>query len=240
MSTVHHCQAREFPPEWQFREEQQIISAFATVNPQASTASDIPDTESILQGEVLNEVLQNVTTMRDILPSPVRRIVASLSFEPCHDDITGITDALAAMPPPSAIDTLDDVDKPDTVPAPVLPVIFVSDSDDTYQPSDVEPDDASPVVSQASAMADAHQSVVIISSVASTTSVVPVITGSSSFTPPRVVRGSVNKPHPRRRPPPRALPPGVGIGRKDIRSEFFADLEASLWPPVATPNRQSC
>ena len=59
---------------------------------------------------------------------------------------------------------------------------FGRECDDTNQPTDVEPDDASPVVSQASAMADAHQSVVIISSVASTTSVVPVVTGSSSFT----------------------------------------------------------
>ena len=160
------------------------------------------------------------------MTAPVRRIVAPLSFELCHDDIT------AVMPPPSAIDTLEDVDKPDTVPAPVLPVILVSDSDDTSQPTDVEPDDASPVVSQASAMADAHQSVVIISSVASTTSVVPVVTGSSSITPARVVPGRVNKPHPRRRLPPRTLPPGMGIGRKDIRSEFFADLEASMWPPI--------
>ena len=48
---------------------------------------------------------------------------------------------------------------------------FGGESDDTSQPTDVEPDDASPVVSQASAMADAHQSVVIISSVASTISV---------------------------------------------------------------------
>ena len=60
---------------------------------------------------------------------------------------------------------------------------FGRECDVTNQPTDVEPDDASPVVSQASAMADAHQSVVIISSVASTTSVVPVVTGSSSFTP---------------------------------------------------------
>ena len=59
---------------------------------------------------------------------------------------------------------------------------FGRECDDTNQPTDVEPDDASSVVSQASAMADAHQSVVIISSVASTTSVVPVVTGSSSFT----------------------------------------------------------
>ena len=144
MSTAHQCQAREFPPEWQFREEQRIISAFATVNTPAYAASDVPDTESILQGEAVTEVLQNVTTMRDILPSPVRRIVleeygftpqapvalgappepdsattatapapvmvapvrhivAPLSFEPCHDDITGIIDALAAMPPPSAV-----------------------------------------------------------------------------------------------------------------------------------------
>ena len=109
---------------------------------------------------------------------------------------------------------------------------LLRECDDTNQPTDVEPDDASPVVSQASAMADAHQSVVIISSVASTTSVVPVVTGSSSITPARVVPGRVNKPHPRRRLPPRALPPGMGIGRKDIRSEFFADLEASMWPPI--------
>jgi len=81
-------------------------------------------------------------------------------------------------------------------------------------------------------MADARQSVAIMSSAASTTSVVPVVTGSSSTTPARVVRGRINKPHPRRRPPPRALPPGTGIGRKDIRSEFFADLEASVWPPI--------
>ena len=59
---------------------------------------------------------------------------------------------------------------------------FGRECDDTNQPTDVEPDDASPVVSQASAMADAPQSVVIISSVASTISVVPVVTGSSSFT----------------------------------------------------------
>ena len=59
---------------------------------------------------------------------------------------------------------------------------FGRECDDTNQPTDVESDDASPVVSQASAMADAHQSVVIISSVASTISVVPVVTGSSSFT----------------------------------------------------------
>ena len=218
----------------------------------------------------MTEVLQNVTTMRDILPSPVRRmvledygftpqapaalgaspepdsattatapapvvaapirrIVAPLSFEPCHDDITGIIDALAAMPPPSAVDALEDVDKPDTVPAPVPPVILVSDSGDISQPTDVEPDDAPLVVSQASAMADARQSAAIMSSAASTTSVVP---GSSSTTPARVVRGRINKPHPRRRPPPRALPPGAGVGRKDIRSEFFADLEASVWPPI--------
>ena len=60
---------------------------------------------------------------------------------------------------------------------------FGRECDDTNQPTDVEPDDASPVVSQASAMADAHQSVVIISSVASTTSVVPDVTGPSSFIP---------------------------------------------------------
>ena len=39
---------------------------------------------------------------------------------------------------------------------------FGRECDDTNQPTDVEPDDASPVVSQASAMADAPQSVVII------------------------------------------------------------------------------
>jgi len=50
--------------------------------------------------------------------------VAPLSFEPCHDGITNIIDALAAMPPPSAIDTLEDVDKSDIGPASVLPVIF--------------------------------------------------------------------------------------------------------------------
>ena len=172
------------------------------------------------------------TAAAPVVTAPVRRIVAPLSFELYHDDITGIIDALAAMPPPSAIDTLEDVDKSDIVPAPVLPVIFVSDSDDTNQPTDVEPEDASPVVSQASAMSDAHQSVIIISSVASTTSFVPVVTESSSFTPPRVVRGRINKRHPRRRPPPRAPPPGVDIGRKDIISEFFADLEASMWPPI--------
>ena len=60
---------------------------------------------------------------------------------------------------------------------------FGRECDDTNQPTDVEPDDASPDVSQASAMADAHQSVVIISPVASTTSVVSVVSGSSSFTP---------------------------------------------------------
>jgi len=135
------------------------------------------------------------TAAAPVVTAPVRRIVAPLSFEPYHDDITGIIDALAAMPPPSAIDTLEDVDKSDIVPAPVLPVIFVSDSDDTNQPTDVEPEDASPVVSQASAMSDAHQSVIIISSVAYTTSFVPVVTESSSFTPPRVVRGRINKNH---------------------------------------------
>ena len=44
---------------------------------------------------------------------------------------------------------------------------FGRECDDTNRPTDVEPDDASPVVSQASAMADVNQSVAIMSSVAS-------------------------------------------------------------------------